>query len=168
MLVTLVVGTLIKQARLDDIMFNSVEGVQDSVFGTNTTSKKPADIWEIKADGAMGGLYEVTTKPIDQKRLDDCVDTLSAQKINDGIVTFICRIPEDIGQLQVKSSVLRHRGVIFQFINVKTFIIYMFSMLPLEKQVVVIKLCHSFVMGTNIRTKTKEGWSSFFGDIHTD
>jgi len=39
-----------------------VLGGSESVFGTNTTSKKPADIW-LEVDGVPTNLYEVTVNP---------------------------------------------------------------------------------------------------------
>lgn len=53
----------------------TVEGGEESVFGTNTTSKKPADIWTSQ-NGNILNLYEVTVKAISLKRLDDCIGTL--------------------------------------------------------------------------------------------
>jgi len=54
-----------------------VIGGGESVFGTNTTSKKPADIW-LELDGNETNLYEVTVKPISKKRLDDSLDALNS------------------------------------------------------------------------------------------
>ena len=85
-----IVGHLINKIRKDDSKFLSVEGFKDSVFGTNTTSKKPADVWEIMSNGKLGELYEITVKTIDYKRLDDCADSLHNQGIKDKVITFIC------------------------------------------------------------------------------
>ena len=49
-----------------------VFGDEESVFGTNTTSKKSADVW-IKKDNEVVFLFEITLKKIDFKRLDDRV-----------------------------------------------------------------------------------------------
>ena len=69
----------------------SVEGGDESVFGTNTTSKKPADIW-LQHEGSPFSLFEVTVKKIDHKRLDDCLQTLNQQSYLGLPLNFICRI----------------------------------------------------------------------------
>ncbi len=92
----IVVGTLIRQLRIDDSGFSSVEGTTESVFGTSTTSKKPADVWELNAEGTIGALYEITAKPVDKKLLDDCVDSLASHHVKNPLVKFICRFPDDV------------------------------------------------------------------------
>ncbi len=84
-----IVGLLLHFLRLDNAKIKSVVGYDESVFGTNTTSKKPADVWEVRADESIGKLYEITVKTIDLKRLDDCVDSLMAQHLADKEVIFI-------------------------------------------------------------------------------
>lgn len=87
---------------LQKIFSNSaftVVGGGESVFATNTTSKKPADIW-IEHNGNIKMLFEVTVKKIDYKRLDDCLDANRKLGIADIPTTFICRIPEDISELE--------------------------------------------------------------------
>lgn len=75
-----------------------VEGGLESVFGTNTTSKKPADIW-LEKDGLPINLFEITVKKVDFKRLDDCFDSLAQLNLLHIPVQFICRLPRDVCDL---------------------------------------------------------------------
>jgi hypothetical protein len=160
----LVVGTLISKLRQDDQNYAKVDGVLESVFGTNTTSKKPADVWEEMADGSIGELYEITAKPVDQKRLEDCVESLKAMELGGKFVTFICRIPQDIATLAVVDGALLHQGVMFQFIDIHNFIRTTFCILSHERQAEVIEAVDQFVKDTNRKTEVKKGWGLAFGE----
>lgn len=159
----LVVGTLISKIRQDDKNYANVVGVLESVFGTNTTSKKPADVWEEMADGSIGELYEITAKPVDQKRLEDCVENLKSMELGGKIITFICRIPQDIATLAVFDGTLLHQGVMFQFIDINNFIRTSFCMLSPARQIEVIDAVDQFVKDTNRKTEVKDGWGLAFG-----
>lgn len=159
----LVVGTLIRVLRLGDANFSGVNGVDESVFGTNTTSKKPADVWENLADGSIGMLYEITAKPIDRKRLDDCIETLHRQDIQNRIVTFICRLPDDVRTLTLLEGALLHAGMAVQFLDMRSFILTTFCLLDAVKQAAVITFVDDYVKATNRKTTTKDGWANAFG-----
>lgn len=159
----LVVGTLIEKLREGDQNFAKVDGVLESVFGTNTTSKKPADVWEELADGSIGQLYEITAKPVDQKRLDDCVESLKAMDLGGKIVTFICRLPQDVATLAVTDNTLLYQGAMFQFIDINEFIRSTFCILPPERQAAVIDAVDQFVKDTNRKIEVKNGWGAAFG-----
>lgn len=160
----LVVGTLISKLREGDANYANVDGVTESVFGTNTTSKKPADVWEEMADGTIGELYEITAKPVDAKRLDDCVEALKAMDLGGKIVTFICRLPQDVVTLAVADNTLLHQGAMFQFIDIQEFIRNTFCILPLERQAAVIEAVDAFVKDTNRKIEVKNGWGAAFGE----
>ncbi len=75
---------------LEEIFYSSdieVCGGDESVFGTNTTSKKPADIWT-EIEGQLINLYEITVKKVNLKRLDDCMDALQSLDSLDKPVTL--------------------------------------------------------------------------------
>ncbi|OYQ61818.1 hypothetical protein B9G53_25425 [Pseudanabaena sp. SR411] len=63
-LVSILLQSIFKESNV------SVVGGEESVFGTNTTSKKPADIW-LEEQGTPTNLYEITVKKVSKKRLDD-------------------------------------------------------------------------------------------------
>lgn len=160
----LVVGTLIAKLREGDQKYAKVDGVHESVFGTNTTSKKPADIWEEMADGSIGELYEVTAKPIDKKRLEDCVESLKAMDLGGKIVTFICRLPQDVSTLAIADNTLLYQGALFQFIDINSFIRTIFCILSPEIQAEVIEAVDEFVKDTNRKIEVKNGWGVAFGE----
>jgi len=128
------VGLLISKFRQSNKNIDRLEGLNDSVFGTNTTSKKPADVWEVMSNGELGKLYEITVKLIDKKRLEDCIDSLRQLNILDKEIIFICRIPDNIATLNVIDGVFEHKGVTFQFVDIFSFVNSMFVILNKEEQ----------------------------------
>ncbi|WP_222422822.1 hypothetical protein, partial [Yersinia bercovieri] len=88
-----ILSSLYKQSSINVI------GGDESVFGTNTTSKKPADIW-LEDEGKILNLYEITVKKIDYKRLDDSIQSLVDTDSLDKPILFICRLPYDINTLK--------------------------------------------------------------------
>ncbi|MBF0634330.1 MAG: hypothetical protein HQK85_06725 [Nitrospinae bacterium] len=153
-----IVGILINMLRQDDSKYLSVGGLRESVFGTNTTSKKPADIWELMLDNSLGALYEITVKSIDKKRLDDCVDVIRKQDIKGKVITFICNMPHNIKALEITENHLAYRGVGFQFIDVKQFIVFSYCLLTTGQQKTLIENLQEFIFDSNRPTKTKQYW----------
>jgi len=154
-------------AKLLEEIFSSSDievcGADESVFGTNTTSKKPADIWtELK--GQPLNLYEVTVKKVNLKRLDDCIDALRSLNSLNMPVTFICRIPEDTNGLELCNGVLNYKGKTFDFIDIRAFVASTSSLLRPEQLAEVIETLEEFVSDINVSKKTKEGWNSIFGN----
>lgn len=154
-------------AKLIEGIFSSSDievcGGDESVFGTNTTSKKPADIWT-ELEGRPLNLYEITVKKVNLKRLDDCIDALRSLNSLDMPVTFICRIPEDTSELNLSNGVLSYKGKIFDFIDIREFVISASALLKPEQLAEVINTLENYISDINISLKTKEGWNSVFGN----
>lgn len=154
-------------AKLIEEIFSSSDievcGGDESVFGTNTTSKKPADIWT-ELEGRPLNLYEITVKKVNLKRLDDCIDALRSLNSLDMPVTFICRIPEDTSELILSNGVLSYKGKIFDFIDIREFVISTSALLKPEQLAEVINTLENYISDINISLKTKEGWNSVFGN----
>lgn len=157
-----IVGSLIRHLRANDPNYQSVEGVEESVFGTNTTSKKPADIWEVLADGSIGQLYEITSKKINFKRLDDCVDSLARVKLPNRIITFICNIPDNIEPLDTDGNFIIHEGVVFQFLDMRSFIMDTFLIIGASAQAALVEELRAFVSEVHRGVKTKDYWNTTF------
>ncbi|HEX5422570.1 MAG TPA: hypothetical protein VFW94_03410 [Candidatus Acidoferrales bacterium] len=138
-----------------------VVGGDESVFGTNTTSKKPADIW-LEIDGNLINLYEVTVKPISLKRLDDSLDALHSTGHLNYPITFICRIDLDVKDLNISNGSLYYKKKKFDFVDYKYFCLSVFSLLSDDEFSIVLKNVASFVKDKNISIKTKSGWNEFF------
>lgn len=154
-----IVGILLEALRNKDARYLEVGGVNESVFGTNTTSNKPADLWEVLSTKEYGNLYEVTVKPIDRKRLDDCAENLQRLGIQDNPVTFVCRLPADLKKLESNESSIVHRGVRFQFLDIAHLIITVFCSLTVEDQAEIANRLKVFLTDTNRQRKTKEYWN---------
>lgn len=138
-----------------------VIGGDESVFGTNTTSKKPADIW-LEVEGAPTNLYEVTVKPVSLKRLDDSIDALRSTGHLNHPVTFICRINLDVNDLHVIDGSFQYKGKRFDFIDYRYFCLSVFSLLSDAECATVLSNVAIFVQNKNISMKTKSGWNEFF------
>lgn len=138
-----------------------VIGGDESVFGTNTTSKKPADIW-LEVEGVPTNLYEVTVKPVSLKRLDDSLDALHSTEHLDYPVTFICRIDLDVQELNLENGSFQYKGKRFDFVDYRYFCLSVFALLNEEECSTVLANVAKFVQDKNISLRTKSGWNEFF------
>jgi len=139
-----------------------VMGGEESVFGTNTTSKKPGDIW-LEKDSLPINIYEITVKKVDDKRLDDCVSSLSQHKMLGVPVTFICRIPQDIIELEeIKNFSYERQGKAFGFVDIRSFIHVLCSQLTEEQLQGVLTRMSTFVSDVNRPIITKKYWQQLF------
>ncbi len=156
---------LVISRLLEKVYENSnvkVEGGDESVFGTNTTSKKPADIW-LELDGSPFSLFEVTVKKVDFKRLDDCIQSLSTVDLLDLPLHFICRLPADIDTLHgINDGILKYKGKTFNFLDIRFFIHSLSSLLKGTQIDEVMHELQAFVQKIDRPVKTKEGWISIF------
>ena len=130
LLIGKIIKTLFSSACL--IIYGDLEqkqiavcGDDESVFGTNTTSKKPADIW-VEYDKKPILLFEITVKKIDLKRLDDCLETLKGFPYLPNLpVTFICRYPEDVAsipQFDITKNYFIYKNKSFDFLDLSAFV----------------------------------------------
>jgi hypothetical protein len=158
-----VAGALIAEARSTDTDFAPIGGVEASVFGTNSTSNKPADLWETLSNGDFANLYEVTCKPVDTERLDAAVDSFAKLGLPTTAITFVCRVPEDCLTLVLADGAIIHRGVPFQFLDFAAFVETIFVMLTPVKQLATLERVALFVLDPARAVKTKSAWASAFG-----
>lgn len=157
-----VVGALLDVTRASDSDYLPLEGVEASVFGTNTTSSKPADLWEVLAGGGLGNLYEITCKAVDETRLNAAVDSFAKMDVPNTAITFVCRLPTDVASLDVRDGVVVHRGVTFQFVDIRNFMLLLFTLLTDAKRHAVLARIAEFVADPSRQVKTKVGWSETF------
>ena len=140
----------------------SVVGGNESVFGTNTTSKKPADIW-LELGSNSYNLYEVTVKKVDYKRLDDSLQALKSMDMLDKSVHFICRLPEDILTLtEYKDGVCVYKGKLFNFVDLKQFILATVTLLDVDAIARVTDSLVHFISQLERPASTKYGWNQVF------
>ncbi|WP_445766095.1 hypothetical protein [Rheinheimera sp.] len=142
-----------------------VLGGDESVFGTNTTSRKPADIW-LEVHGIPTNLYEVTVKPVSLKRLDDSLEALNSIGYLNRPVTFICRMDTDVKDLNVLDGSLLYKGKRFDFVDFRYFCLSVFSLLSDDECALLLRNVTDIVQDKNISIRTKSGWNEFFdGEI---
>jgi predicted nucleic acid-binding protein len=154
-----VIGKLLRLTiEKDD---KKVDGEDESVFGTNTTSQKPADIWIEDSERNNLILYEITVKKIDYKRLDDCVHTLKAQGV-DNEINFICRIPNDISDIAIENDTLNYKGQWFNFIDISNFIKNSFILLTDEEVKTFFDEMKLFIEDIKRPIIIKTGWNNIF------
>ena len=157
-----VVGSLLAAIRASDSDYLLLAGTEASVFGTNSTSNKPADLWEQFADGTLGNLYEVTCKKVDQDRLTAAVDSFTKLSIPNTPITFVCRMPTDVMTLALIDGATTLRGVTFQFVDIREFIATLFVLLTPEKRLASITRIAEFIGDPSRRVSTKKGWAKAF------
>lgn len=140
----------------------NVVGGDESVFGTNTTSKKPADIWTEDDEGIFN-LYEITVKKIDYKRLDDSIQSLIDTECLEKPILFVCRIPDDIDTLDgYQNGVLTYNNKAFNFVDISDFIKCSIALLSSGQIENLLSEMEDFV-GSYLRpVKTKNGWNEIF------
>ncbi|RUT66531.1 hypothetical protein CKG00_09120 [Morganella morganii] len=139
-----------------------VIGGDESVFGTNTTSKKPADIW-LEDESGILNLYEITVKKVDYKRLDDSIQSLADTDSLEKPIVFICRMPDDINTLDgYQDGVLTYKNKSFNFVDISEFIKSTIALLSVSQIEILLSDIESFV-GSYLRPiKTKSGWNQIF------
>lgn len=141
-----------------------VKGEMESVFGTNTTSKKPADIWTEDNQGNILNLYEITVKKIDYKRLDDSVHSIIQLPYIGKDINFICRMPIDIEPLRLSpcTETLYYKGQWFNFIDISRFMISCITLLSDNEIAEYFSEMQEFINEVNRKEKTKNGWNYIF------
>jgi len=156
----LVISKLLNKVYAESTVI--VEGGDESVFGTNTTSKKPADIW-LEINNTAFNLFEITVKKVDAKRLDDCIQALNSLDMLNIPVTFICRLPTDISTLQgIEYGMLNYKGKVFNFVDICSFIHSLSSLLSSNQITEILDELQLFVQEIDRPVKTKEGWTIIF------
>lgn len=141
----------------------NVQGGDESVFGTNTTSKKPADIWLVENHQVIR-LYEITVKKVTHKRLDDCLASLIELNLLEPSVYFICRVPCDLEELPIQSNYYLYKGKVFNFIDIQEFITVLCAVLTPQRLESLLQDLSEWLSNINISPKTKQGWNSIFPD----
>lgn len=141
-----------------------VVGGDESVFGTNTTSKKPADLW-LSVNDSPVNLFEITLKKVDYKRLDDCIQSLSSVGMLAHQVSFICRLPVDVAELGAyQDGTIKYNGKTFNFVDIDNFIRSMIVLLT-GPQIRALQMnLVGFIGDINRPVVTKKGWTEIFGD----
>lgn len=156
----MLIGLLLTE--LFDTTNLTVYGTDESVFGTNTTSKKPADIW-VSKNSVPINLYEITVKKVDFKRLADCLDALRGLNLLDKSLTFICRMPQDISELALAdNNTVDYKGKIIDFVDIASFVRISTSLISNEKLIVIVDKLRHAMQDVNRPVKTKEGWNKIF------
>lgn len=158
----LLVARLLKQIfQSGDVV---VCGGEESVFGSNTTSKKPADIW-LEYNGVPSVLFEITLKKVDKKRLEDCIESHKELGISSLPLTFICRISVDIGTLNdVTENTLRYKNRQIEFVDYSEFVRSSFSLINDDDAGDVYESMRNFVESVSTSIKTKDAWNQAFKD----
>lgn len=157
----LVIFYLLNKLYMDSKV--KINGGYESVFGTNTTSKKPADLWTTIGDNIVS-LFEITVKKIDYKRLDDCILSLNSIGLIDKPIQFICRLPSDIQSLkEVTYNSIIYKGMTFDFVDISNLIRTIASLLTPQQLNEIIEELQEFITKIERKQKTKHGWNKIFG-----
>lgn len=141
----------------------SVVGGDGSVFSTNTTSKKPADVW-VEHDRKVQTLFEITVKKIDDKRLQDCTSSLIELGLYGLPIHFVCRIPEDTASLTgIRNNSLKINGKTINFVDIRHFIRSTAALISAKQIEEILFKANEFVGSIDRPINTKDGWNKIFG-----
>ena len=99
---------------------------------------------------------------IKKKRLDDSLDALKSTGHLKCPVTFICRLPTDVAELNVVNGSYIYKGKNFDFVDYKNFCSTICAILSDEEFEAVLNNIADFVQDMHISMKTKAGWNEFF------
>lgn len=153
--------SLLLKAIYEKSSFDVIGG-DESVFGTNTTSKKAADIW-VEENSKPVNLYEITVKTIDKKRLDDSLNALHDMDMLHSNIHFICRLPQDTSKLgELTAGTYKYKGKAFNFIDLRSFVLTLVAMLTTEQLGDIIAELASFIENIERPISTKDGWNDIF------
>ncbi|WP_224970448.1 hypothetical protein [Acinetobacter oleivorans] len=160
------IGILLEAIYLYDKKM-TIEGTRESVSGTNTTSKKPGDLTLLKNDNAIG-VFEVTLKSIDNKRLSDSYDVLNELNFLNVPITFICRLPEDTKPLKdITYNTKNSSGFIktphyFNFLDMQSFICSQIALLDNAQIDYLLTNLREFISLYDRPLLTKNIWNKCF------
>jgi hypothetical protein len=156
-------------------MKGHIFGVGESVFITNTTSKKPGDFQEVFENDLH--VYEVTTKKVDDQRLVESGNAVfdflkqNESQIEQVLVTFLCR-SEDVQVTDIDQGgrgpllgTLTHKNIQYEFINIWAWIIIMLDRLgPGGREIFFGKLREYIELpATHLDVKSK--WRELISNI---
>lgn len=145
---------------------SKIQGANESVFGTNTTSKKPADLW-VETNSRVTSLFEVTVKKIDKKRLEDAVAHIKNLGLIENPLTFICRLPQDVAGLdsivvEKNCASYSFKGKNVDFCDIASFIVSLSAAISDDAMQGMIEDLANFVKQIERPIATKNGWNSLF------
>lgn len=166
------IGTLFEAIYLYEPQ-TIVQGTNESVSGTNTTSKKPGDLIIVR-NGVISNIIEVTLKVIDSKRLSDSYDVLSDLGCLEIPITFICNLPKDTATLENKDSLnnityspntisgfIKHPHT-FNFLDMENFICSSLILLDKNQTSYLLENLTAFISRYDRPLTTKKIWNSYF------
>lgn len=153
-------GSMLEELRKSQGSRVKVFGVDESVYSTNTTAKKPGDIWE-QAEEEISAVYEVTVKVIDKNRLEDCYQNLCALGLQDKAVKFVCNVPDNIRQLTFEgtNNVLVYKNIVFEFLSLYHWLLDTYINLPPENKSSFAKKIFKFMNKYSRAVETKNRWN---------
>ena len=132
---------------------------------TNLTAKKPADISIEDEQGSVLRLYEVTVKPIDINRIQDSVDSVVAHGKGHVEVTWLCRMPTDIGELDINpEGIYECQGVRCEFVDLAGWILVGLEMLGNAGRDELLAQLADYVKDPNVSKSAKQAWKAIMGD----
>jgi hypothetical protein len=144
-----------------------VQGHLDRASTTNKTSKKPGDISEHAASGALLSVYEVTVKGFGGQRVQEAYDSIVAYG-GEGVaipeVTVLCR-PLDIhpdATTDSKSAMLlgayEFNSLRFLFVDLWEWITAQLLRIPVNGRSRFYEKLNRYVADANVARKVKEVW----------
>lgn len=152
-------------------IFNSdglLEGVGESVNATNTTGGKAGDFTEC-FDGNLR-IYEVTTKTVDNQRVNESVDAIIKylQNIDFPLssieVTFLC--PKQSVNLDLPyststhTSVFKFDGIQYTFVDLNEWLLFMLERLGISGREIAYNIVREYIGSSSTALSVKRLWEN--------
>ena len=137
-----------------------LSGVGESVFATNSTSKKPGDFLETFEDQTH--VYEVTTKKVDIQRVVESSEAvlhyLAEHELQGQIeVTFLCYL-DDVSLNLDTNGGYRTNGVPYHFLDIEDWLFHMLERLGPHGREVALKHVNAYVGSSSTDLRVKNIW----------
>jgi len=158
-----VVGSLLRAQHELFSACGMLEGIGESVYATNTTAKKAGDFAENL--GPQLHVYEVTTKPVDQQRLDESAAAVSdyCQRLStppvELEVTFLCDPSLFTAGGPERATSVVCGGVRFEVVDMGVWIAMMMERVGPLGRTRVVGLVRDYVAESSTQLAVKSAWA---------
>lgn len=166
-----IVGLLLLSYHEDLQTGLKVAGYEDSASVTNTTSKKPGDITEELLDGTVAKVYEVTTKPFGNSRVEESFDALAQYSASSGTkieeVIVICRRedvhPELVSEAEdtLYFGKLEYQNITYHFIDIFDWIMSQIIRMSVDARITFYLKLQEYISNPNTSEKVKLFWREY-------
>ena len=138
-----------------------LSGVGESVFATNTTSKKAGDF--IEEFESQTRIYEVTTKTVDSQRVVESAEAVYAYLENVETppllleVTFLCEL-EDVTLEGIENGTYVQNGIKYHFVDIWQWLFNLLERLGAQGRKLTLDMVSEHIGNNSTQLRVKTTW----------